>query len=274
LGQAADTALRPLPALPMLLAQFRSRYPTASLLAELLTIHEGTYVVRALVQMGGSTLVSGMAAAPDLEQAEDRAKVRALETLALQPAASTLPKSSPPPSGYELQVRLTAPEATSGDLSGTEAITATSQTVDEALPSQNLAAIDRPQDSTSVLSGDAALADLLASIDVEPAAALSKSKKAALPKISAPVEPLPAPADPEPVLLSPEPEPQSTALDLSDVIAQTTVELKRLGWSNAKGREHLEQTYGKRSRQQLTDSELLDFLHYLESQPSPNQSPF
>ena len=53
-------------------------------------------------------------------------------------------------------------------------------------------------------------------------------------------------------------------VDLSDVIAQTDVELTRLGWSNAQGREYLEKTYGKRSRQQLTDEELLGFLLYLE----------
>jgi hypothetical protein len=29
------------------------------------------------------------------------------------------------------------------------------------------------------------------------------------------------------------------------------------------------QTYGKRSRQLLSDGELLDFLHHLESEPTP-----
>jgi len=36
----------------------------------------------------------------------------------------------------------------------------------------------------------------------------------------------------------------------------------------------LEKTYSKRSRQQLTDTELLDFLRFLEAQPSPGQVPF
>jgi hypothetical protein len=53
-------------------------------------------------------------------------------------------------------------------------------------------------------------------------------------------------------------------VDLSDIIAQTDVELTRLGWSAAQGREYLEKTYGKRSRQQLTDEELMSFLLYLE----------
>ena len=65
--------------------------------------------------------------------------------------------------------------------------------------------------------------------------------------------------------------PQSP-VDLSDIIAQTDVELRRLGWTSTQGREYLEQTYGKRSRQQLSDEELLAFLLYLESQPSPIES--
>jgi formylglycine-generating enzyme required for sulfatase activity len=70
-------------------------------------------------------------------------------------------------------------------------------------------------------------------------------------------------------------ETSSTAspIDYSDIIARTNVELKRLGWTNQQGRDYLLQTYGKRSRQLLTDAELLDFLHYLESEPSPTASP-
>ena len=57
--------------------------------------------------------------------------------------------------------------------------------------------------------------------------------------------------------------------DFSDIVARTNVELKRLGWTNQQWRDYLVKTYGKRSRQLLTDAELLDFLHHLESEPSP-----
>jgi len=53
-----------------------------------------------------------------------------------------------------------------------------------------------------------------------------------------------------------------------DVLEQISIELKRVGWTNAQGRDHLIKTYGKRSRQQLTDTELWDFLIYLRSQNS------
>ncbi len=49
---------------------------------------------------------------------------------------------------------------------------------------------------------------------------------------------------------------------------QTTVQMKRLGWTDKQGREYLIEAYGKRSRHLLNDEELLDFLRYLESLPS------
>jgi hypothetical protein len=49
------------------------------------------------------------------------------------------------------------------------------------------------------------------------------------------------------------------------LIDQTNEELMRLGWSNIQGRDYLLQTYGKRSRQLLTDAELQDFLKRLQA---------
>lgn len=56
---------------------------------------------------------------------------------------------------------------------------------------------------------------------------------------------------------------------LSLIITQTDEEIKRLGWNAEQGRNYLIQTYGKRGRSLLTKQELLDFLHHLQSQPSP-----
>lgn len=53
--------------------------------------------------------------------------------------------------------------------------------------------------------------------------------------------------------------------DFSSLIEQTSAELKRLGWSSQQGKEYLIQTYGKRSRQLLTDGELQDFLNRLRA---------
>lgn len=56
------------------------------------------------------------------------------------------------------------------------------------------------------------------------------------------------------------------------LIEQTTTELKRLKWSNDQGRMYLQETFGKSSRQHLTEQELQQFLNYLRSlQPSVPQ---
>ncbi|MBD2092828.1 hypothetical protein H6F67_23540 [Microcoleus sp. FACHB-1515] len=223
-----------------MLTQFQARYPNASLVAELLTMHENQFVVRALVQIGGAALTSGMAAAIDIEQAEDRAKLRALEMLSLQPIAPIEPFSRPEPavqSGYDLQLRVTAPEPA----------------IAPAEPPASL-----PTDFSPALPVMKPAVEPIEERVVEPV------------PIAAGIPDIPLPTwEPEPQPIS-EPEP----IDMSDAIARTSVELKRLGWTNVKGREHLEKTYGKRSRQQLTDTELLDFLKFLESQSSPGQSPF
>ncbi|AVH73000.1 hypothetical protein [Nostoc sp. 'Lobaria pulmonaria (5183) cyanobiont'] len=57
--------------------------------------------------------------------------------------------------------------------------------------------------------------------------------------------------------------------NFSEVIAQTDVEMQRLGWTIDQGREHLIKNYGKRSRFLLTDEQLHEFLQYLVSQPTP-----
>ncbi|WP_223277962.1 hypothetical protein [Nostoc sp. 'Peltigera membranacea cyanobiont' 232] len=56
------------------------------------------------------------------------------------------------------------------------------------------------------------------------------------------------------------------SVNFAEVIAQTDVEMQRLGWTIDQGREHLKKTYGKRSRFLLTEVQLLGFLQYLESQ--------
>lgn len=67
---------------------------------------------------------------------------------------------------------------------------------------------------------------------------------------------------------APDPPPAAIA-DVDDFIrlnAETQRHLKRLGWDGDRQRQHLQQTYGRTSRQQLRDEELLDFLHYLKAQ--------
>jgi len=59
----------------------------------------------------------------------------------------------------------------------------------------------------------------------------------------------------------------TTTSELNAVlIAQTDTYLAQLNWTPEQGREYLQQKYSKRSRLQLTDTELLDFIDYLKLQ--------
>lgn len=49
------------------------------------------------------------------------------------------------------------------------------------------------------------------------------------------------------------------------LIAQTDRYLAQLNWTPEQGREYLQQKYGKRSRLQLSDTEILEFIDYLQA---------
>ncbi|MDM7327200.1 MAG: hypothetical protein P3X23_008830, partial [Thermosynechococcus sp. Uc] len=181
--------------------EFHRRYPTGSIVSDLLQIHDGLFIVKTTLLVGDTILATGMAAAPTLEQAEDSARQRALQLL-----------------GIHLPV----------------------QTEAELIPHPPAALAAAPL-------SEAGSTDLL--LEPTPPPNPHRSKPAAKPAS----EKLP---------------PKREPVDLSDEIAQTTLEMKRLGWTEAQGRACLLERYGKRSRQQLTDEELLDFLHFLQRQPS------
>ncbi|BAQ59916.1 hypothetical protein GM3708_322 [Geminocystis sp. NIES-3708] len=55
-------------------------------------------------------------------------------------------------------------------------------------------------------------------------------------------------------------------IDFSQIIDQTSIEMKRLGWTQDQGKKYLLETYGKKSRHLLSDEELIEFLQYLKTQ--------
>ncbi|WNZ24584.1 hypothetical protein HJG54_18145 [Leptolyngbya sp. NK1-12] len=329
--------------LSTLLNQFQSRYPMGCLCAELLTIHEGHYVVRALVQLAGTTLATGMAAAPEIESAEDRAKLRALEAIGLGTSASALP----PVSSSFLPLPLDANSPKSTASTQTQSVDQLHQPQEAKLGKANLA-LSAESLSAEPLSAEPLSAEHDASHEIQPVEKVAKpasvappldslteevpysgeittgdqgyfsrhSELASLMSSTSPVRSSAAMADNElaeihanqfaakatntvtggdeikttgtpraakteksskrksdAFELPPVPPPQNTS-DRSEEIMKIGIEMKRLGWSTEQGREYLKRTYGKRSRQELDDAELLDFLHYLEGQPSPLQTPF
>jgi hypothetical protein len=86
-----------------LFTQLQARFPSSSLITELVQIHGEQFIVRALVQVSGTTLATGMAAASSIEQAEDQARSRALSVVGIViPPVPPLPSVQPLINGSSL----------------------------------------------------------------------------------------------------------------------------------------------------------------------------
>lgn len=237
-------------------------------MTELMLVQDGQWVVRAIVKLGDQVLASGLASDSTLEMAEDKARLRALQVLAIPAAANLAPVLQA--SAYELQVRLTANRAHPADLPAAPAFPS-------LLEAQSYDAQPYPDAYTDAYLEPA----VEPAVDPEPPPPPRQTRR--LPERTERAEPTPrsrsaatgeSRSTRKSPTADPPPPPPPAPIDLSDVIAQTTVELRRLGWTEAEGRSYLQRTYGKRSRQQLDDDELLEFLHYLQSLDAADESPF
>lgn len=231
-------------------AEFRARYPSGSLTSEIIEVSQGKFIVRAAVSLDGIVLATGFGAAEQLEEAEDRARARAMEAvgLFLEPAdrgQAQLVGSAPT---YQLPASIPAPAPIP---------IATPIEADLHPP----APIAPPMygnsygDSYSDSDGDLPTVEPEWPPEPEPAPAPAPKRSR---RTSSPAPTPPPPPAPEP---APAPTP---AVDLSDAIAQTDVLMKRLGWNKQQGVEYLQMAFGKRTRAQLTDDELLQFLQHLQ----------
>ena len=72
-----------------MLAQLRIQYPQSCLISELLEIKHGKYIVRALVQIEGVAIATGLGSGETVEIAEDHARERVLAILDLGARSST-----------------------------------------------------------------------------------------------------------------------------------------------------------------------------------------
>jgi hypothetical protein len=242
--------------------QFRSHFPKGSLISELVQIDHGKYIVRASVQNDGLTLATGLAAAETVEQAEDQARSRALAVLdiALTPAQPQALASSAEP-----QQETVTPS--SANLSRSSS----SEKTRSGVPSSPQEAISSSVNTSS--PNHISNSSHSSTVESEPASPPPKKETKQNKQKSVSAEPPSEPAStPTQQPDSSSTSEQETPMDSSDIIARTNVELRRLRWTNEQGRKFLEETYGKRSRSLLSESELLEFLQYLEKQPTPPQN--
>jgi hypothetical protein len=209
-----------------------------SLISELLNIHEGT----------------GLSAATNIEQAEDQARARALVVLGIEDRpyptqAQIINREIQEPAAHNNRARLNAPSHSTEFLPLAETTFQPSLEVDWSIAEQAARTFSSPEQPQ------------LPWFEPNLAPESAPPRRSDRPRGQS--SPSAKPEERHSSLTAP--------IDLSDIIAHTDVELKRLSWTNAQGRRYLEQTYGKRSRQHLSDAELMEFLDYLKTQPAPGK---
>ena len=253
---------------------FRKQYPQGCLVSDLITIQDGQYVVRAAVLSEGKTLATGMAASLEIQLAEDEARARAIALLGISAstadtAQSEAPKLSivQPSAVIEPPAELSPASGQSINQNGGVSSAGTSASItDSSITDFSITDFSITDSSvTDTLAGPAEIEedDLGPPIETIEESADEESAE----PVDEGLELAASPAKVSAATIAMENFDTSVnPVDLSDVIAQTDVELRRLGWTSEQGREYIEKTYGKRSRQQLTDEELMSFLLYLEEQ--------
>jgi len=240
-----------------MLQKLRQRYPQVALISELVQIDHGKYIVKAIVEIEGKTVVTGLAAADTVEIAEDRARERALLLLEAENTPdlqlvekvspnnislpSDLPKTVPSTKKSTKTAKVTEiprPEAKIEpelpqvkDIPPAKIEPELPQVKDIPLPEPEPLLLEMETDNYSLLS------------ELPEEASLTEEE----------------PPEPEPVVVIPE------EIDYSVLKTKIDVEMKRLAWTTEKGREYLISTYGKKSRLLLTNEELLEFYNYLSS---------
>ena len=255
-----------------MLQKLRQRYPQVALISELVQIDHGKYIVKAIVEIEGKTVVTGLAAADTVEIAEDRARERALLLLEAESTPDLQLVEKVSPNNISLPEDLPKPVASAKKSTKTAKVTE----------------IPRPE---AKIEPELPQVKDIPPAKIEPELPQVKDIPPAKIEPELPqVKDIPLP-EPEPLLLEmetdnysllselpeeaslteeepPAPEPVVVIpeeIDYSVLKTKIDVEMKRLAWTTEKGREYLISTYGKKSRLLLTNEELLEFYNYLSS---------
>ncbi|MEG4229353.1 hypothetical protein QUA35_24765 [Microcoleus sp. N9_B2] len=279
-------------------AEFRALYPAGQLICELLTVHHGKFVVRCLVQVDGKTLATAMSAAESVEDAEDRARLRAIAVLGSAapdraiasvdpaPVAPVAPVASvaavppppavspvaavppPPPPAVPVPVGPTSVPLPVLEMPVADKLPETDQSnfvkTEAKLNEEPIAPVPEPLPPTV----DPAEATGFVPKQLDSDAWLSSSYGEPLQELDVPTtsqSELPQGAaemrELQPIAVG---IPSDSIEDNSDTIAQIDAILKRLQWKKKQESDCLEHNYGKSSQRELSSEQLVDFLEYLE----------
>ncbi|NES05434.1 MAG: hypothetical protein F6K22_23030 [Okeania sp. SIO2F4] len=282
-----------------MLERFRASYPRGCFISELITIHNGKYVVRVLVQVNGETLATGLGSADTVELAEDKARERSLATITLDTSFSA------PQTSVELSP---SPSATKHEPQFTKYVNTPLQIKTEELPKAGLNLdLNEVSDTPTVSSGLEAseistplekeeLLTVESSINYDDVSQPTQnssgfdnswldtdySQEQKEKKIDETTESLiDSTNNIESQITTSEPinsrrdladsinsnnEIYSSDLsqDVSDDNVSIDILMDGLAWTKEQERDFLEQNYGQKTRQFLTPEELFDFHQYLD----------
>jgi hypothetical protein len=269
----------------MMLAQFQSLYTNGSMISELVQIFQGKYIVRVSVQIEGVTRATGMSAAETVEVAEDQARNRALMVLGITSTGETVPFSAKPISPAQLNPTVNTTNVLNESVSASSEVVSNQWSLDSNTETTSPPAIRQNNNTTRDIDNPA-LSQSFSGTNTRDQEIYTSAPE--LEMLSSPepeLQPLATisatnitPFTPRSYSPTDDISSQSALakrkkknepVNLSHVIAQTDVQIERLGWTKEQGREHLKKTYGKLGRSLLSEEELLDFLNYLKSQPDP-----
>ncbi len=225
----------------MMLAQFHNLYPNGSIISELIEIFQGKYIVRVSIQLEGITRATAIAGAETVEAAEDHAINRALTVLGIKNAPTEVTKSilssvAPPQIKSNLDESKPVPSVSNTQIHTPPLL---EEKIDTKVAKPEYQPLSEVSSSSASNVTPFTPRSYTPEEDSGVQSTLSKKKR------------------------------QKEPVNLSDVIAQTDVEIERLGWTPEQGKDYLLKTYSKRGRSLLSEEELRGFLTYLKSQPDP-----
>ena len=263
-------------------AEFRALYPAGQLICELLTVHHGKFVVRCLVQVDGKTIATAMSAAESVEDAEDRARLRAIAVLGFAAPDRASASVSPAP------VAPVAPVA-AVPVSPPDAVPVPVRPALDPLP-----VLEMPVAEKSQLPHQSNFVKTEEKLNEEPIAPVAEPLQPTVDRVEAtgfvpkqldsdawlsssygePAE-LDVPTGSQSELLQGAAQlrelqpiavgiPSDAIEDNSDTIAHIEAILRRLKWTKKQETDCLEHNYGKSSQRELSSEQLVDFLEYLE----------
>ncbi|MDW8462423.1 MAG: hypothetical protein RML10_02280 [Geminocystis sp.] len=239
-----------------------------ALTTELITVTGGNYIVRASLCAQQNTITTALAAAHTVEDAEDRARQRVIDFyFQLQHLEERFPnynhttKTSTEVEKEKIPPRPTSSAADRPTYDDAPALVGVTTPVISSPPS----GISSPQRENSTIASPPSGG---ASVQRATTTLYSGVSKSSLSNQGGTSSFETSLSRQQPAVGGGGEEEASETIDFSQIIEETTREMKRLGWTQEDGKKYLLETYGKKSRHLLTDEELMEFLNYLKSQPS------